>query len=69
MGPSVELLYRALESSLGIVVSTDDPELLRKKLYALRKEAQNPDFDNLVFKPSVSKPESELWIINQGKRT
>jgi hypothetical protein len=62
---SIEFLYKALETPLGIVVETNNPELLRQKLYALRKEAMNPEFDQLVFKPSTSKPESELWIIKQ----
>lgn len=66
----LEFLNKALETELGIVVETSDPELLRTRLYKARAESKNPAFDCLVFKPSVTKPTSELWIIkNPPKET
>lgn len=62
----VEFLYRALESRIGIVVSTTDPKLLQQKLYAARRESQNPDFGALTFALSRTKPESELWIVKKA---
>jgi len=61
---AVELLYRALESRLGIVVSTSDPERLRAWLYSARKA--NPQFEDFSFKPSPVLPNSELWIVRKN---
>ena len=62
----VEFLYRALEAKIGIVVSTSDPKLFQQKLYAARRESQNPDFEALTFAPSRAKPESEIWIVKKA---
>lgn len=56
----IEHLYNALNSELGVVVETDDPEFLRQKLYPLRKE--NPDFACLSFVISPINP-LDLWIV------
>jgi hypothetical protein len=67
---SIEFLHKALETDLGIVVQTSDPEALRTRLYQIRAKAKNPAFECLVFKPSVTNPTSELWIIkNPPKET
>jgi hypothetical protein len=58
-----ELLYAALHSPLGTVVESDDPEFLRQKLYAVRRE--NTDFLPLSFVISPMNPR-DLWIINKG---
>lgn len=65
----LELLYKALDSQFGIVVSTDDVERLRAKLYAERRAVQNPAFEDLVFKPSHANPTTELWIARKHPRT
>lgn len=57
------LLYEAVNSPLGTVVETPDPEFLRQKLYAVRK--QSPDFANLSFVISPLNGK-DLWIINKG---
>lgn len=56
----LELLYAALHAAFGVVIETDNAELLRQKLYALRKE--DPAFDALSF---VISPINgvDLWII------
>lgn len=59
----IELLYRALEAPLGIVVRTSDPERARQRFYAARKT--NPAFDELSIKPSNTNPGSELWIVRK----
>lgn len=63
--PLVELLYRALSSPHGVVVSTNDVTRLREKFYAVRREAQNPDFEALTFAPSRANPETELWLVRK----
>ena len=58
-----ELLYDALRSSLGTIIQTEDPEHLRQRLYAIRKESE--DFAQLSF---VISPINgmDLWIVNKG---
>ena len=58
-----EILYDATRSTAGLVIETNDPERLRQRLYALRKD--NPDFTNLAF---VISPLNgmDLWVLNKG---
>lgn len=58
-----ELLYDALRAPLGTVIQTEDPERLRQKLYAIRRESE--DFTQLSF---VISPINglDLWIVNKG---
>lgn len=56
----LELLYAAVHSERGVVIETDDAELLRQKLYRLRSE--DPSFAALSFIISpINK--FDLWII------
>lgn len=61
----LEKLYDALRSPLGTVIETEDPERLRAKLYALRRERQDtdPQLRVLSFIISPTNPGSELWIV------
>lgn len=61
----IELLYAALNSELGVAVTTDDPTKLRAKLYTLRK--QDPDLACLSFTISPTAPRSELWIVKNAQ--
>lgn len=54
------LLLKAAASSRGIVVSTNDPDALRQKLYPLRKE--DPSFEKLTFIIHPKNPTRELII-------
>lgn len=63
--PLVELLHRALQEPLGIIVSTNDPERLRVRLYEARRTALNPAFEVFSFVPSRINPTSELWILKK----
>jgi hypothetical protein len=53
---------KALSSSYGIIVESDNRELLRQKLYAIRRTS--PLYDNiaLVFHPTQS---NQLLIIRK----
>ena len=59
----LELLYSAKHSDLGIVVETSSAELLRQKLYALRREYED-EFQHLSFVISPMNG-SDLWILNK----
>lgn len=61
-----EFLYRALDSKFGIAILTSDVTTLRAKLYAARKAALNPAFEELAIKPSNSLPDSVLWIVRRS---
>lgn len=56
----LELLYEALRTERGVVVETDNVELLRQKLYRLR--SQDPDFAKLSFLTSPING-ADLWIV------
>lgn len=62
----VALIDRALRSPLGIAVRTSDPERLRAKLYACKRELQNPDYEELLFKPANDRPHDTIWIIKKN---
>lgn len=62
----VELLYRALEARVGIVIRTNDPTRLRARLYEARKT--DPSFQGLAVKPSHSSPQSELWVLHKSPK-
>lgn len=61
----LELLYRALNSKYGTVVTTNDPERLRQQLYPLRKK--DAALECLSFVISPFNPTSQLWIVKQGR--
>lgn len=63
----LELLYDALRAEIGIVVETNDPERLRMKLYAARKE--DPQLGVLSFVISPTTPETDLWILKSKQPT
>lgn len=56
----LEILYDALNSEHGVVVETNDPEALRQKLYAFRKD--KIEFECLSFWISPVQPATDLWI-------
>ena len=62
----VALLDRALHSPLGIAVRTSDPERLRQKLYATKRELASPDYEELLFKPANDRPQDTIWIIKKN---
>jgi len=61
--PVLELLYEALRAEVGIKVSVISPsvELFRAKLYAARKDSNDPDLDQLAFWISPLDP-NVVWI-------
>lgn len=65
-GLDANLLYEALGSPLGVVVRCSDTERARQKLYALRKECNDPDLDILSFVQSPTSP-LELWIVRKNE--
>lgn len=60
----IEYLYKALNSEHGVVISTDNPDLLRQKLYAARKT--DPDLAAISISTSRTNPSEELWLVNRN---
>ena len=54
------LLYEALGSPLGIRVETENPDLLRQRIYTERRK--NPEFAALSLHISPLNPATEVWI-------
>lgn len=62
------ILLNALESPLGITVTTNNPDMLKKQCYSLRNKARkqnNAAYDVLSFRTSPVANDSELWIIKK----
>lgn len=59
------LLFRANEAEIGICVITNNPQLLRNKLYAERKRLA---LTNLTFIQPPVDSESRLWIIKKDAK-
>lgn len=58
----LEFWYSAYRSRAGICLRVSNPDAVRQKLYAARREACDLDLDNLsvVISPTDS---GELWIV------
>lgn len=61
----LEHLYAALRSPLGIVLSTDNVEILVRRLKELRKQ-RSPEFDNIAVLPDPLQPSSQVWLGKRG---
>jgi hypothetical protein len=57
----IDYLYEALTTERGIVVASDDPLLLRTRLYVERRK--DPILAQLSFVLSPFNPQGELWIV------
>jgi hypothetical protein len=62
---SLNTLYEALGTPLGVVVQTDNPEKLRAKLYRLRDGADDPMLKELSIVISPTMPQSQVWIVKR----
>lgn len=60
------IMYEALDGSHGVSVATSDPDQFKKRLYMTRADARKRnvlDFDQLSFRTSPTKPQTEVWIV------
>lgn len=62
---SINTLYEALGTPLGVVVQTSDPEKLRQRLYRLRDAADDPMLKELSFVISPTVPQAHVWIVKR----
>lgn len=65
----LELLYQALHSPLGLVLSVSSFAVVQQRLYTARRSAGDPDLDRLQFRHSPYSPETELWLVKGAPKT
>lgn len=61
----LEPWYQALDAEFGIVLETNMRDVAKGKLYAARKEADDPELAGLSIVVSPTSPESQLWIVKR----
>lgn len=64
-GVSASIWYAALASECGIIISSGDPAFTRQKLYALRKELNDPDLEAISIMQSPTNPQQDLWLVKK----
>ena len=57
----IEILKRALDEEMGLVIATNNPQLLSHKLHAITK--QNQDFSELII--TVPSLENTVMIVKR----
>ena len=57
------LLYEALASQFGTVVSTSDADAAKQALYRARSQTSDPSLGCLQFRTSLDDPAGEIWIV------
>jgi hypothetical protein len=63
----LNLWYAALATDHGVVIHTDgDFERVRQKLYAARRERNDPELKHLSICQSPTEP-GDLWIVKRGR--
>lgn len=64
----LELWYAALREDIGVVIETDDPDRCIQKLYAARRQAQDPDLNaiSIVRSPTDN---FHLWLVKRYEQT
>ena len=60
----IPLWERALEAEIGIAIATNQPQLLRQELYAARKVAANPAFDEVIM--FLPKDKDEVFLCRKS---
>lgn len=64
----IEMLYKAVEAELGLIVETENPLALQQKLYGARKAQADPKLNKLSISVSRTNPRTQLWIVNNDKK-
>lgn len=65
--PILSYWYRALQSPWGIELVCSDPDGLRQKLYAARREAKDTDLDTISLCISPFDP-TKLWLVKRESK-
>lgn len=60
-----ELMYQALHAEVGIIVATDNVELLRQRFYTAR--AKDPLLSKISILTSPTNPNGEVWLAKNSE--
>ena len=62
------LLYQALTTRRGIVVTTNNVDVLKSRLYKARAKVKDhsPELMDLTIQTSRQNPMSEVWIVKSN---
>jgi hypothetical protein len=63
MNKYLDLLYKALEAELGLLVETPEVLSLQQRLYSARRRAADPKLNCLSIAPYPAEPGTKLWIV------
>jgi hypothetical protein len=63
--PFASYWYAALAARHGIVIETDNVQLLVGRLYTARREAADPDLDRVSILNSPTTP-GQVWLVKKG---
>lgn len=63
----IDFWYSALATDLGVVLWTDNPETLKQRLYAARRESMDETLNCLSIVTSPTNPE-QLWIVKNASK-
>lgn len=63
-----QILVATLNEPIGLCVATNDPRILRTRIYQVRKKMLDvqPDLKHIAVYTSPKNPEGELWLLNKG---
>ncbi len=61
----LEFWYKAWHSVSGIIIRVSDPERAKQKLYASRKDSNDPDLSKISIVQSPTNPNNELWLVKK----
>lgn len=59
---NLHLWYSALAAEFGVVIRTDNAELLRQQLYRERKSVSDPELNDISC---VIRAEDEIWLVKR----
>lgn len=59
------MMLRAMESEYGIAIRTDNPTLLRNRLYKLKKT--QPSLSELALVSPPVNSDTTLWLVRKDK--
>lgn len=61
----LDLWYNALHSQFGIVIQTDNPSLVKQKLYRARSESGDLALGEISICASPLNPSTEIWLVKK----
>ena len=66
-----DIMIAAIDAEVGIAITTNDPEALKRRFYASRREYKEqgiPRFDDLTFVVSPNSPTNEAWLFKKDAK-